>query len=214
MKIGIVIPAHNEEQYLPTCLQSVQRAIQELRDYHVEVLVVLDSCMDQSRSIVQEYQVNWIECNYACVGKARDLGIRYLITQGVTWIACTDADSHVNPDWLVCQMQHQPTDAICGIVMLDDFSHLSMLKKQRYLSHYQDQMNHQHIHGANLSFTVDAYIQAGGFEPTPCHEDVLLIQKFIKQYCHITWSNLVRVTTSSRLIARAPQGLSHFLNEL
>lgn len=214
MNIGIVIPAHNEEQHLSACLQSIQQAVQHMSHEQVEILVVLDSCTDQSRAIVESHQVNWIECNYACVGKARDLGIRHLIQQSVTWVACTDADTIVDPDWLLCQMHHQPTDAICGIVVLDNLNHLSTLQQQKYLAHYQDSMGHQHIHGANLSFSVDAYLQAGGFEPIPCHEDVSLIQKFMTQCSKITWSNLVRVTTSSRLNGRAPQGLSHFLKQL
>ena len=214
MKIGIVIPAHNEEQNLSACLQSIKHAIQHMGHGQVEILVVLDSCTDQSLMIVKSHQMNWIECNFACVGKARDLGIRQLIDQGVTWVACTDADTIVDPDWLLCQMRHQPTDAICGIVILDDLSHLSIQQQQKYLTHYQDMMNHQHIHGANLSFSAEAYIKAGGFEPIPCHEDVSLIEKFIKQCCKITWSNLVRVTTSSRLNGRAPEGLSYFLKHL
>ncbi|EKU39426.1 MULTISPECIES: glycosyltransferase [Acinetobacter] len=214
MKIGIVIPAHNEEYYLSACLQSIQVAIDKISGYEVEVIVVLDSCTDQSRLIVQSHQINWIECNYACVGQARDLGIRHLIERGVTWIACTDADTIVSPDWLRYQIQHQPTDVICGTVMLDDLSHLSMDKQQKYLAHYQDQMDHAHIHGANLSFSAEVYLLVGGFDPISCHEDVSLIKKFIKHCCNITWSNLVRVTTSSRLNGRAPQGLSYFLNNL
>ncbi len=75
-------------------------------------------------------RVSWIECNYACVGKARDLGIRQLIQNGATWLACADADSVVSPDWLRCQILHQPTDAICGIVTLDDLSRLSVMKQK------------------------------------------------------------------------------------
>lgn len=55
MKIGVVVPAHNEEQHLPACLQSIQEAIEKVPDEQVEVMVVLDSCTDQSRSIVQRY---------------------------------------------------------------------------------------------------------------------------------------------------------------
>ncbi|MFX9325355.1 glycosyltransferase family 2 protein, partial [Acinetobacter baumannii] len=80
--------------------------------------------------------------------------------------------------------------------------------------HYQDCMDHHHIHGANLSFSAAVYMQVGGFEPVPCHEDVSLINKLIRQCCNITWSNLVRVTTSSRLEGRAPEGLSKFLENL
>lgn len=32
MKIGVVIPAHNEEQHLPACLQSIQDAIEKVPD--------------------------------------------------------------------------------------------------------------------------------------------------------------------------------------
>ena len=172
----------------PVCNQ-FRRRLKSSTDEQVESWS-LDSCTDQSRSIVQRYGVSWIECNYACVGKARDLGIRQLIQNGATWLACTDADSVVSPDWLRCQILHQPTDAICGIVTLDDLSRLSVMK-QKYLSHYQDCMDHHHIHGANLSFSAAAYMQVGGFEPVPCHEDVSLIQKLIRQCCNITWSNLV-----------------------
>ena len=105
MKIGIVIPAHNEEQNLSACLQSIELAIQYIGHGQVKILVVLDSCTDQSLMIVKSHQMNWIECNFACVGKARDLGIRQLIDQGVTWVACTDADTIVDPDWLLCQRE-------------------------------------------------------------------------------------------------------------
>ena len=66
--------------------------------------------------------------------KARDLGIRQLIQNGATWLACTDADSVVSPDWLRCQILHQPTDAICGIVTLDDLSRLSVMKQKIFIA--------------------------------------------------------------------------------
>jgi hypothetical protein len=93
-------------------------------------------------------------------------------------------------------------------------SHLSITKRQKYLAHYKDQMDHTHIHGANLSFSTEVYLLVGGFEPISCHEDISLIEKIKSLPCNITWSNLVRVTTSSRLNGRAPQGLSYFLNNL
>ncbi|RSP46334.1 glycosyl transferase family 2, partial [Acinetobacter baumannii] len=32
MKIGVVVPAHNEEQHLSACLQSIQEAIEKVPD--------------------------------------------------------------------------------------------------------------------------------------------------------------------------------------
>ena len=34
---------------------------------------------------------------------------------------------------------------------------------------------HDHVHGANLGFTLAAYRSAGGFPPVPTHEDVALV---------------------------------------
>nr|WP_254423181.1 hypothetical protein [Psychrobacter sp. DAB_AL32B] len=75
-------------------------------------------------------------------------------------------------------------------------------------------MGHHHIHGANLSFSSDAYVAVGGFAHIACHEDVDLVRRFEAQSYAITWSNRVRVMTSSRLQARATEGFAAFLNNL
>lgn len=214
--IGIVIPAHNEEQHLPACLQSIRQAIAELGPLSekVRVLVVLDSCTDQSLQQVKQAGVEYMCCTAHCVGKARDIGVRYLIEAGARWIACTDADTRVDTQWLKQQLQHQPADVICGVVEVDDWQQLSAMTRQRYLKHYHDHMGHRHIHGANLSFSADAYLNAGGFAALKCHEDVKLVERMLEQHCQVIWSNRVRVITSSRLNARAPQGFAAFLNQL
>ena len=155
-----------------------------------------------------------IQCDYLCVGLTRDLGIRHLLQQGAQWIANTDADSQVQPDWLTEQMWHQPCDMICGVVEVKEWGHLSLLARHQYLKHYQDKMGHPHIHGANLSFSARMYQQLGGFEGLHCHEDVNLVQRCVAQGGQIIWSNRVRVRTSSRIQGRAPEGFAHYLSQL
>lgn len=72
-------------------------------------------------------------------------------------------------------------------------------------------MGHRHIHGANLCFKASSYKVLGGFKPMPCHEDVDLVKRAEKMGMHITWSNQLRVVTSSRLISRVREGFSQFL---
>ena len=217
-KIGIVIPAHNEADSISACLDAIKQAIAQLSsDIAVQPVVVLDSCDDDTLSKVQNAHVDWLRCEFRCVGKVRDLGVRYLIEQGADWIACTDADSMVEADWLVAQIKHlkaEPTAMICGVVSIDCWDALSENTKQQYLAHYQDCMNHRHIHGANLSFTSQDYVAVGGFDELTCHEDVGLVKKFEQANLSIIWSNLVRVVTSSRLDARADEGFAHFLRDL
>lgn len=226
IKIGIVIPAHNEATTITNCLAAVQAAIEQLPStIMATVLVVLDSCSDDTLALVQSAKdernergdIDYLCCDYQCVGQVRDLGIRHAIASGATWIACTDADSVVPPDWLIQQVAHikdQPTDMICGVVSVDSWAHLAPKTRQAYVSHYQDMMGHRHIHGANLSFSSEAYLAIGGFAPLPCHEDVDLVKKFETQGYTITWSNRVRVITSSRLQARATEGFAAFLADL
>lgn len=243
MIIGVVIPASNEEQFLKACLDSIDIAIKQIEihqkskqtknvlvpsslnnvvqfknDYDfsidVQVLVVLDTCEDDSLSIVKNSSADYVECKVNSVGMARDLGVRQLIRQGANWIACTDADSTVDAFWLVEQIRAQPTDVICGVVEVDHWDTLSDRTKHEYISKYQDCMNHNHIHGANLSFSASAYLQSGGFPPIPCHEDIKLVEQMQAKNLNIVWTNRVRVTTSSRLEARAPEGFAHFLKSI
>ena len=217
--IGIVIPACNEEQYLTACLNAVRRAIDYVHLHHdiqtlIEPLVVLDACVDRSLAIVQSMNFPYLQCNARKVGVTRDLGVRHLIDKGATWIACSDADSCVHENWLFEQIKLQPVDVVCGVVEIADWGNLSVDVRTRYLDHYQDCMGHRHVHGANLSFSAEVYLNAGGFDAVTCHEDVRLVERLKSLNCDIAWSNQVRVTTSSRLDARAPEGFSNFLSQL
>ena len=218
LKIAIVIPAHNEALTIADCLTSVQLAIEQLpASISAYPLVVLDSCTDNTLEVIKAANIDYLSCEYRCVGQVRDFGIRHAIVQGATWLACTDADSVVTSDWLIQQVAHikqQATDMICGVVSVDSWMHLSMQTQIDYMAHYQDIMGHRHIHGANLSFSAAAYLAVDGFAPLPCHEDVDLVNKFETYGYTITWSNRVRVVTSSRLQARADEGFAAFLANL
>lgn len=218
LKIAIIIPAHNEAATIVECVKSVRAAIDQLPSkVSAYLLVVLDSCTDATLSHIKSMDVDYLSCDYHCVGRVRDLGIRHGISGGANWLACTDADSIVPLDWLTQQIAHitqQPTDMICGVVSVDSWAHLTIQTQEAYLAHYQDAMDHRHIHGANLSFSAQAYLAVGGFKPLACHEDVDLVKKFESQNYDITWSNKVRVITSSRLQARATEGFAAFLANL
>lgn len=218
MKISIVVPAHNEAMTIAKCLASVQNAIEQLPStIKAYPLVVLDSCTDDTQIFVKAAGVDYLCCDYHCVGQVRDIGIRHAIANGATWIACTDADSIVPMDWLIQQIEHirhQPTDMVCGVVDVDSWAHLTPKTRKDYIAHYQDRMEHHHIHGANLSFSSEAYLAVDGFAHLPCHEDVDLVKRFEDQGYAITWSNRVRVLTSTRLQARATEGFAAFLNNL
>ncbi|CRM51979.1 transferase 2, rSAM/selenodomain-associated [Pseudomonas sp. 24 E 13] len=214
--IGILIPVHNEEALLGECLNAASIAAihPELQGEAVHILVVLDSCSDASAAIAQAHGVQSLPVQARNVGHARGAGARHLLNQGARWIACTDADSRVAPDWLVAQLA-LGCDAVCGTVTVDAWSEgFDAAAQIRYHQAYEARDGHRHIHGANLGISASAYLQAGGFEPLACHEDVQLVRNLERCGASIAWSHSPQVITSARLDCRAQGGFGDYLKGL
>jgi len=222
--IGVAIPVHNEEACLDACLAAVLRAARhpQLAGEAVLVCVVLDACDDGSCAIVQRYQPAFAlaGCRLACieiaarlVGSARAAGALHLLAGGARWLAFTDADTRVSPQWLAAQMALR-ADVVCGSVAVDDWSphaDRAHVLREHFARTYQDRENHRHIHGANLGVCAIAYQAAGGFAAVACHEDVLLVRALEQSGARFAWSALPRVFTSARIDARARGGFGDTL---
>ncbi len=214
--IGIVIPAHNEEDLLGQCLTAALRASKHglLAGEPVEVLVVLDSCTDRSAQIVSNFAVQSLHIEARNVGQARAAGAQVLLERGARWISCSDADSRVADDWLVAQLG-LGADAVCGTVTVEHWDQTFDAAAQiRYHRHYQARDGHRHIHGANLGVSADAYRWAGGFPPLACDEDVHLVRQLELSGADIAWSHRPQVHTSARLNSRARGGFGDSLRHL
>ena len=214
--LGIVIPAHNEEDLITTCLQAAQAAAIHpgLKGEQVKIIVVLDSCTDATISHVERCGVESIILDARNVGVARAIGAKALLADGVRWLAFTDADTRVAPDWLVEQINLE-VDCVCGTVSVDDWSphgkHADLLK-QHFEATYRDADGHCHIHGANLGVSSNAYLCVGGFQHLACSEDVAFVEALRSCGATIAWSARPRVVTSSRKISRTTGGFADALN--
>jgi glycosyltransferase involved in cell wall biosynthesis len=225
--IGIVIPAHNEELYLDDCLRAARVAAADpaLQREAVRIMVVLDSCSDNSRAIVERHaeqaranRKHHYSIDHLCVaernvGINRAVGARHLLQQGARWLAFTDADTRVAPDWLAQQLRLD-VDVVCGTVAVEDWSphrENAVLLRRYFINNYTDADGHHHIHGANLGVSADAYVRAGGFEPLECSEDVALVTALRRSGARFAWSAAPRVTTSARCDAKARGGFGDTL---
>lgn len=217
--LGIMIPAHNEEVCLPGCLAALYVAASHpaLHGEPVSIHVVLDACDDGSEDILKRWQLrhpdtqvtlSYSQIDKRKVGAARASGADRLLRQGVRWLAFTDADTQVSPEWLVQQLALD-VDVVCGSVAVDDWSphagQAAMLRTH-FSQTYNDRDGHHHIHGANMGVAADAYIKAGGFQSVPCHEDVYLVAALERIGARFAWSAAPRVVTSARTDARARGG--------
>ena len=93
--IGVCIPAHDEENLIAACRESVVAAARhpDLLGETVVVVLVLDSCQDATASIAARWPVLSLATTARNVGTARGIGADCLLRQGARWLAFTDADS-------------------------------------------------------------------------------------------------------------------------
>ena len=97
---SIVIPAHNEENYIGTALGSL-RALDYPRD-RFEVIVVENACTDGTARVVEQAALpGWtiLDTPQAGVSHARNMGIDHL-SSAVDWVIFLDADTRFEPGFL------------------------------------------------------------------------------------------------------------------
>ena len=105
----VVIPAHNDGAALPACLRAVLTAAL-CAPLPVTIVVVLDSCDDDSALLAGQYgpDVHFISVEVDNDGVARAVGFGYarslLGDDTKCWYSTTDADSRVDPGWLIHQL--------------------------------------------------------------------------------------------------------------
>lgn len=228
--VGVVVPVHNEQTLLGASLASLVAAFDELRRWNLslKIVVVLDSCSDASQEVAQwcrrnlqrdgsPLDLSLVTCHVKNVGFARGLGCATVLAEWATitpssiWLATTDADSQVPPDWLSAQIsQHEMgIDHWSGRVAVRDWTDHRRETRLRWQAEYEKERHP--IHGASLGFNAGAYVSAGGFKALKTGEDRALHRAFLAQGSRAHYDSTTRVVTSSRRRARAPFGFAHAL---
>jgi glycosyltransferase involved in cell wall biosynthesis len=227
--IGIVVPARNEELRLPRCLAALEAATAGMRAAdesapRVRVIVVVDGSTDGTLRVAREWPgVEVVTSDAGRVGAARRAGVDHLLRSeaatataaGRVWIANTDADSAVPPDWLSAQLLHARSgvELLLGTVRPDPQELADGLLAAWRLRH-EIADGHPHVHGANLAVRGDVYRSAGGFPDVVTHEDVLLSAAVRRAGGLVLSTGSNPVLTSGRTTGRAPGGMASYLREL
>ena len=97
MRVSFVIPAYNEEAYLPDCLESILAQTKDLSDA-VEIIVVNNASTDRTREVALKYPgVRVVDETRKGLTFARQAG--FAASTGEL-IANVDSDSRLTPGWL------------------------------------------------------------------------------------------------------------------
>ena len=96
-KISIIIPAHNEENFIGGCLAAIEAASKHV-SHDVEVIVVLNRCNDGTEKIARDFGAVTVIDESRCIAAVRNRGITQ--ATGDILITC-DADSRLHSHALV-----------------------------------------------------------------------------------------------------------------
>lgn len=234
-RLGVIIPAHNEEDDILGCLESLQRshsyAVERGINCRFRLVVVADACTDATASIVEDFaarhrNVFVLATSFQSVGRARDFGWRHFMrTEESTtgedsdsawvWVAFTDADSRVPEHWITTHLElaARGVDCLVGTVAPRPETATADLVATWHANHELLE-NHPYIFGANMGLRASALEAIGGVPPLECGEDEAIVDAVLREGGRIRRTDDCRVLTSARLSGRVRGGFSSYLRQL
>jgi glycosyltransferase involved in cell wall biosynthesis len=220
---GVIVPAHDEQRLLPSCLAALHRAARALGGTPVHLVVVADACRDRTAQIARRGGAAVVTTSARSAGAARAEGAREALRRAgpldpaQIWLATTDADTVAPPDWPRRQAAcaSQGWDAVAGTIRVADRAGHRPAVRALFSQRYRPATGpHRHVHGANLGFRASAYLRAGGFPAVPTGEDHALVAALTAAGSQVRYTRAITVTTSGRRDARAPHGFGNYLTQL
>lgn len=219
-----MVPACNEQGRIQRCLQSLLVAVSAIRIQQSFIVVAADRCDDATVGIASSVlgsRGRVVEVDEGSPGAARRRGAQAVLDELRSvphqrlWLANTDADSYVPPDWITRQLHlaDRGATAVAGIVEVDSFGRYGKQGHAAFGRHYvlHADGTHPHVHGANMGVRADVYLDAGGWLDVATGEDHCLWRRVRERGWRVESSTSSIVMTSGRLHGRARGGFADTL---
>lgn len=165
MKVSVVIPAYNEEKYLPNCLKTLEKQTYPRDNF--EIIVVDNNSKDKTAEIARAAGARVITEKKQGHIFALNTGMHH--AKGDI-IATTDADTQVNPNWLAVidkVFQDQEVVAVTGPAHYNSNSKMKRnLVKYSYYFYlkFHFAVGKPSLSGLNLAVRKSAFYQIKGLD--------------------------------------------------
>lgn len=136
MRLSFVVPAYNEEAYLPACLESILAQTRELPADLTEIIVVNNASTDSTREVALRHPgVVVVDEPRKGLPFARQAG--FAASTG-SLIANVDADSRLTPGWVATVLEAfaaPPTSKRALVALSGPLLYYDLTSRQRVLVH-------------------------------------------------------------------------------
>lgn len=92
---SVIVPAHNEEQYIGKCLRAIRTAEEQTESGSVQIIVVANRCTDKTAEIAAQYGAEVIENQDKCIASIRNAGAKAAAGEILVTV---DADTCIAPE--------------------------------------------------------------------------------------------------------------------
>jgi len=155
MKVSVVIPAYNEEEYLGTCLVSLM----DQTEKPDEIIVVDNNSTDKTAEIAKRFGVKIVRETVQGITPARNAGFN---SAQYEIIARTDADSRVPKNWIQRikkQFEDPNLIAYSGPVVYQDkrFNRFFAFPEKFMLLGFKKVIGHDCLYGPNMALRQSAW---------------------------------------------------------
>jgi glycosyltransferase involved in cell wall biosynthesis len=217
MKLTVIIPAHNEEAYLPRCLN----ALSKQRTQHTfKVILVDNASSDSTAKIAKSWSgkldVEIVDEPILGRGRARHTGFSKANTE---IILSTDADSITPFDWVETLTNTLIKDAeiaaVSGSSYITDGTWLTnwTMKNGMPLSLklFKLFVGHYMLTGANFAIRKEIYKDAGGFDINRDMLDDVDLSFRVAKHGRIKYTNKAKVLTEGDIFKGSfAKGFLHY----
>ena len=224
--VAVVVPAHDEEELLAGCLKALIRARGRGASAGLEtqIVVVADACTDGTAAVARCMGARVVTTDVRNVGAARALGTAAALEDferrgyraREIWLAHTDADTLVPPDWFAGHLRYADRgwSAVLGTVRVADWSPRPAGSARLFEGRERLVPASERVHGANFGVRADAYCRAGGFVAADAGEDRALAAALRGSGAPVALARELTVRTSARVSRRVNGGFSDYLSAL
>lgn len=199
-KISVVIPAYNEEKFLPKCLESLQQ--QSFKDF--EIIVVDNNCTDKTAEIAKSYGAKVVAEKRKGVCFARQCGVSNAKSK---IIVSSDADCTYKPNWLQNIYQafidNSGTVAVTGPFQFGPTPKWGRIYSNILFKTVSNVYNFKgkliYVGASNFAFLKEAWQKVGGYNTALAQGgDEFDLLKKINQHGDVIFIKENTVDTSSR----------------